>query len=104
MRGGGQTRLPIIRLLGVTPPPPPPPPPGLGLTGPQGGGRDLDLTGDLVGMEGRRPAAGAEVRGEQVGALGPRGAGAGTVAAMVGLLLVVHGHQLEWGGRAEVTT
>lgn len=67
----------------------------LGLTGAQGGGRDLNLAGGLVGLEGRGPAAGAEVCDKQVRALGPRGAGAGTVPAVVRLLLVVHGHQLE---------
>ena len=69
--------------------------PPSGLTGAQGGGRDLDLAGGLVGLEGRGPASSAEVCSEQVGALGPRGAGAGTVASMVGLLLVIHCYQLE---------
>lgn len=64
------------------------------LTGSQGGGRDLDLAGRLVGLEGRGSASGAEVGGEQVGALSPRGAGAGPIAAVVGLLLLVHGYQL----------
>lgn len=65
------------------------------LTGSQGGGRDLDLAGGLIGLEGRGSASGAEVGGEQVGALGARGAGAGPVAAVVGLLLLVHRHQLQ---------
>lgn len=71
----------------------------LGLTCTQGGGCDLDLTGALVGLEGRGSASSAEVRGKQVGALGPCGAGAGTVASMMGLLFVVHRYQLEEGGR-----
>lgn len=65
------------------------------LTGAQGGGRDLDLTGSLVGLEGGGSAPGAELGGEQVGALGARGAGAGPIAAVVGLLLLVHRHQLQ---------
>lgn len=72
-----------------------------GLTGAQGGGRDLDLAGGLVGLEGRGAAAGAEVGREQVGALGPRGAGAGAVAAVVRILFIVHGDQLEEGGKEE---
>ena len=70
----------------------------LGLTGAQGGGRDLDLAGGLVGLEGWGSAASAEVRCKQVRALGPRGAGAGSIAPMMGLLFVIHGYQLE-GGR-----
>lgn len=73
----------------------------LGLTGAQGGGRDLDLAGGLVGLEGRGPASSAEVCSEQVRALGPCGAGAGTIASMVGLLFVIHCYQLEEGGRTE---
>lgn len=65
------------------------------LTGSQGGGRDLDLAGRLIGLEGRGSASGAEVGGEQVGALSPRGAGAGPIAAVVGLLLLVHRYQLQ---------
>lgn len=72
----------------------------LGLTGAQGGGRDLDLTGRLVGLEGRGSASGADVDGKQVGALSPRGAGAGSIAPVVRLLLVVHGNQLEGGQRS----
>lgn len=60
--------------------------------------RDFNLAGGLVGVEGRGSAAGAEVCSEQVWALGPRGAGAGAVAAMMGLLFVVYGYQLEEGG------
>lgn len=69
----------------------------LGLTGSEGRGRDLDLAGRLVRLEGRGPAAGAEVSGEQVGALGACGAGAGAVAAMMRLLLVVHSDELQGG-------
>lgn len=65
------------------------------LTGSQGGGRDLDLTGNLIGLEGGGSAPGAEVGGEQVGALSPCGAGAGPIAAVVGLLLFIHRHQLQ---------
>lgn len=72
----------------------------LGLTGAQGGGRDLDLTGRLVGLEGRGSTSGADVDGKQVGALSPRGAGAGSIAPVVRLLLVVHGNQLEGGQRS----
>lgn len=73
------------------------------LTGSQGGGRDFDLTGRLVGLEGRGSAPGAELGGEQVGALGARRAGAGSVAAVVGLLLLVDRHQLHRGRRSEDT-
>lgn len=69
----------------------------LGLTGAQGGRRDLDLTGDLVGMEGRGSTASTEVCSKQVGALSPCGAGTGTIASMMGLLFVVHCYQLEEG-------
>lgn len=65
------------------------------LTGSQGGGRHLDLTGRLVGLEGGGSAPGTELGGEQVGALGARRAGAGPVAAVVGLLLLVDRHQLQ---------
>lgn len=65
------------------------------LTGSQGGGRDLDLAGSLIGLEGGGSASGTEVGGEQVGALSPSGAGAGPIAAVVGLLLLVHRHQLQ---------
>lgn len=46
-------------------------------------------------MEGRGAAAGAEVCGEQVGALGACGAGAGAIAAVMGLLFIVHRYQLQ---------
>lgn len=71
------------------------PPLVTGLTGAQGRRRDFDLAGVLVGLERRGDAAGAEVCGEQVGALRPGGAGAGAVAAVMGLLLVVDGDQLQ---------
>ena len=70
------------------------------------GGRDLDLAGRLVGLEGGHVGAvwlegghvGAELGGEQVRALSARRAGAGAIAPMVGVLLVVHGNQLHRGG------
>lgn len=74
----------------------------LGLTGAQGRWRDLDLTGGLVGLEGRGSTASTEVCSKQVGALGPCGAGAGAIASMVGLLLLIHCDQLEEGGRKDV--
>lgn len=64
--------------------------PVLGLTGAQGGGRDLDLTGSLVGLEGRGSASSTKVCSKQVGALSPCGAGAGTIASMMGLLFIIH--------------
>lgn len=73
----------------------------LGLTGAQGGGRDLDLTRRLVGLEGRGSTSGADVGGKQVGALSPRGAGAGSIAPVVRLLLVVHGNQLQGSTRGQ---
>lgn len=66
----------------------------LELTRAQGGGRDLDLAGRLVGLEGRGSTSGADVGGKQVGALSPRGAGAGSIAPVVRLLLVIHSNQL----------
>lgn len=66
----------------------------VGLTGAQSGGRDLDLTGSLVRLEGRRSASSAEVCSEQVRALSPRGTGAGTIASVVGLLFFIHCDQL----------
>lgn len=71
----------------------------LELTGAQGGGRDLDFTGRLVGLEGRGSASGADVDGKQVRALSPRGAGAGSIAPVVRLLLIIHGDQLQGGQR-----
>lgn len=73
----------------------------LGLTGSQRRRRDLDLTGGLVGLEGRGSTSSTEVCSKQVGALGPGGAGAGTVASMMGLLFVVHCYQLQEEGRPE---
>lgn len=67
----------------------------MGLTGAQGGWRDLDLTGCLVGLEGRGSTSGANVCGKQIWALSPRGAGAGSIASVMGLLFVVHCYQLE---------
>lgn len=72
----------------------------LELTGAQGRGRDLDLTGPLVGLECRGSTPGADVGGKQVGALSPRGAGAGSIPPVVRLLLVIHGNQLEGRQRA----
>lgn len=71
----------------------------LELTGAQGGGRDLDLTGCLVGLEGRGSTSGTDVGGKQVGALSPRGAGAGSITPVVRLLLIIHSNQLEGGQR-----
>lgn len=68
-----------------------------GLTCAQGGGRDLDLTGRLVGLEGGGSTSGTDVGCKQVGALSPRGAGAGTIAPVVRLLFIIHGNQLEGG-------
>lgn len=68
-----------------------------GLTGAQSGGRDLDLTGGLVRLEGRGSASSAEVCGEQVRALSPCGAGAGSIASMMGLLFFIHCDQLGGG-------
>ena len=61
------------------------------LTGEQGGRGDLDLAGRLVGLVGA--VGGAEVRGEGLWALGARGAG--PIAAVVGVLFLVDGHQLQ---------
>lgn len=69
------------------------------LTGAQGGGRDLDFTGRLVWLEGRGSTSSADVGGKQVGALSPRGAGAGSITPVVRLLLIIHGNQLEGGQR-----
>lgn len=71
--------------------------PELVLTGPQGRGCDFDLAGSLVGLEGGGPASSTEVCSKQVWALGPRGAGAGAVSSMMGLLLVIHRDQLQEG-------
>lgn len=63
------------------------------LTGSKGGRSDLYLAGGLVGLESGH-VAGVELGGEQVGALGSRGAGAGAVATMVRVLFIIHSHQL----------
>lgn len=66
-----------------------------GLTGAQSRRRNFDLAGSLVGMKGRCCTAAAQVCSEQVGALRPRGAGAGAIASVVGLLFVIYRYQLE---------
>lgn len=70
------------------------------LTGSQSSLRDLNLTVGLVGLEGRRCT---QLSREGLGTLGACGAGAGTVATIVRVLLFIHRYQLVREGKCRVS-
>lgn len=70
------------------------------LTGSQSSLRDLNLTVGLVGLEGRRCT---QLSREGLGTLGACGAGAGTVATIVRVLLFIHRYQLVREGKCHVS-